>query len=183
MHRFDSSPGRLDEVARLIDLRDSLIAAERAWAGRANAAGMAMRVPEAKARHAEIAAWVQAGIGAPSDLLMKSLTTALEHFRKKPDVSPVLARLAETTEELAFWGKMLQTLAKGAIALTPAGLALAVGSAGASWAIKARRLHAMQESERLHAAMERFWQVAMDFRRQVPGVVAELNREITRLRT
>jgi len=181
MHQPAFRHQNLERISNLVQLRDNLMASERILAGRANAAGMAMRVPEKKARRAEIASWVQAGISSPGDMLMKSLTTALEHFSRKDDVTPAVRKLAETTEEMVYWGKMLQLLAKGVAATTPIGLAAVSVSAGASWAIKTTRLKAVAEAERLETVMEHFWQCAMEYKRQVPVAVADLNRELMQL--
>ena len=167
------------QVSELITLRDDIQNAERELAGKANALGYSLDVKERRLRHLKIVSWVQASLN-PVSLLTKSLTAVLEQIRGRKTSAPLTRKLVKVTEEMVFWGSVLNGLTKAAAATNPLGAILLVTDVEASLTLKAMELRKLGQIEATEKAMEYFWNASLEFKRISPVVMEELNREIDR---
>lgn len=167
------------QVSELITLRDDIRAAGQMLAGRANALGFAMRVPEHTQRHLRIVGWVKASL-SPFSLLTQSFTTVLQRLRETKTTTTTTKRLMKATEELVFWGSVLDGLAKVITATTPLGAAFRAADVAGSLALKAKELSNLDKIAAIQKAMDYYWDAAQRYQRLCPLVVTELNREIDR---
>ena len=168
-------------ISELVTLRDDVQAAERTFAGKANALGFAMRVPERNRKYLNVVEWVKASL-SPISLLTKSFTTVLERLRSSKTTTRTAKKLQKITEQVVFWGGVLNGLTKAMTATTPCGAVLAVANVEASLLLKAMKLRKLDRIEALETAMDYYWNASLEFRRLCPAVVVELNSEIDQSR-
>jgi hypothetical protein len=166
---------RLKQISEWVTLRDDLQFAVQYYAGRANALGFAMRVPERNLRYVKILEWVKACL-SPFSLVVKSFTTVLEQLRKMKSTKPNTRRLLTEIEDMLFIGKLAYDIATAGT--TPTGAA----GVAATLMLKTASVLNLEKTERLKRIMDHFWTKSENLQRHYPLVLVELDSEIDALK-
>lgn len=174
MNRQTDQQQILIRISDLVTFRDNLQTLERELAGKANALGFAMRVPEHAQKYINIAEWVKASLN-PLSTLVKSWSSLLKRLRGRKKTSQNMKKFLLSVEAILFWSKI-------AYDLVTTGTPLGMANITFSLALKAAQLYSISREEALKKAMDHFWNASIEVRRYCPVVIAELNREIDALK-
>lgn len=161
---------RLVRISELVTLRDDLLDTQRMLAGKANAYGFAMRVPENLQKVVQLTEWIKTHL-SPVSLLTKLCTSALERLRKMKTTSHWAKKLLLATEAVVFWVKASYDLAS-------TGNILGLAKFSSSLILKAATLLNLSLAEKLQHAMDALWKASLEFHELSFLVIKDIDREV-----